>query len=87
MFRDRYKEACKRRGSQGARRGLDGNGSDPGREVEFSCLLPTEAPFSILALKLIAIIRGFAKTVKVAFSQLFPVNDWRDDLSKAGIAQ
>jgi len=67
MFRDRYKEACKRRGSQGARRGLDGDGSNPERGVEFSCVLPTEAPMSILALRLIAIIRGFAKTIKVTF--------------------
>ena len=42
---------------------------------------------SILALKLIAIIRGFAKTIKVTLPQLFFVNDWRDDLSKAGMAQ
>ena len=67
MFRDRYKEAYKRRGSQGARRGLDGDGSNPERGVEFSCVLPTEAPMSILALRLIAIIRGFAKTIKVTF--------------------
>ena len=53
----------------------------------FSCVLPTEAPMSILALKLIAIIRGFAKTIKVTFPQLFFMNDWRDGLSKAGVAQ
>lgn len=51
------------------------------------CFLPTETPFLILALKLIAIILSLAKTIKVAFSQLFLVNDRRDDFSKAGIAQ
>jgi hypothetical protein len=53
----------------------------------FFCLLPTEAPFYILALKLIAIVVSLAKTIKVAFPQLFLVNDRRDDLSKTRIAQ
>jgi hypothetical protein len=53
----------------------------------FFCLLPTEAPFFIFTLKLIAIILSLAKTIKVSFPQLFLVNDWRDDLPEAGIAQ
>jgi hypothetical protein len=53
----------------------------------FFRLLPAEAPFFIFAMELIAIIVSLAKTIKVSFPQLFLVNDWRDDLSKAGIAQ
>ena len=34
MFQDGYKEACKRRGLQGARRGPDGDGSNSEREVQ-----------------------------------------------------
>jgi hypothetical protein len=43
---------------------------------DFLCPVPAETPLSILAVMLIAIISGFAKTVKVAFPQLSFVNDW-----------
>jgi hypothetical protein len=48
---------------------------------------PTEAPFPILAFKLIAMIHWFAKAVKIAFPELFLVNDRRDDFFEAGVAQ
>jgi hypothetical protein len=55
--------------------------------VFFFGLPPTEAPFSILAFKLIAIIPSFAKAIKIAFPKLFPANDRRDDVFEAHVAQ
>jgi len=53
----------------------------------FVCLIEPEAPFYILALRLIATISSLAETIKVAFIQLFPVNNWGDHLFEAGMAQ
>jgi hypothetical protein len=55
--------------------------------VPFFGLPPTEAPFSILAFKLIAIISSFAKAIKIAFPKLFLANDRRNDVSEALVAQ
>jgi hypothetical protein len=51
------------------------------------CLLPSEAPFPVLAFRLIAIVMGLAETVEVALAQLFLMNDGGDDFYKAGVAK
>lgn len=49
--------------------------------------LHAEAPFTVFAFELIAIGPCFSKAVEVALSELFLVNDGRDDVSEAGIAE
>lgn len=53
----------------------------------FFSLSPTKAPVPVLTVKLIAVIPSLAKTIKIAFSELFFVNDRRDDVSEADVAQ